>query len=125
MVLGFLLLTNLQHSHFWITFPGFWGNIFLSPAHHQVHHSKDPAHFNKNLGSTLAVWDWLFGTLHKPSRHREKLEFGVDGIADPHGFKSAIILPFFEAVESLRLTKTRRFSVRSDAADLSGPYDLA
>jgi len=125
MVLGFLILTNLQHSHFWITFPGFWGNMFLSPAHHQIHHSKEPAHLNKNLGSTLAVWDWLFGTLHKPSRHREILEFGVDGIADPHGFKSAIILPFFQALESLRPTKTRRSSLRSGAADLSGPYDFA
>jgi hypothetical protein len=30
----------------------------------------------KNLGFTLALWDWLFGTLYLP-REREKLEFGM------------------------------------------------
>ena len=102
MVLGFLLLTNLQHTHFWISFQGVWANVFLSPAHHQIHHSKDPAHFNTNLGSTLAIWDWMFGTLRRPAARREKLEFGVDGIADPHGLKATIVRPFFEAAEALR-----------------------
>ena len=55
---------HLQHSHMWISFRGALGRIFISPAHHQVHHSTNPIHFNKNLGSCLAVWDWLFGTLH-------------------------------------------------------------
>ncbi len=39
------------------------GRIFVSPAHHQVHHSANPKHFNKNFGSCLALWDWMFGTL--------------------------------------------------------------
>ena len=102
MVVGFLVLTNLQHSHFWITFPGLWGNIFLSPAHHQIHHSKDPAHYNKNLGSTLALWDWLFGTLHKPARMRERLDFGVEGIANPHGLMATTFRPISEAARVLR-----------------------
>ena len=59
---------HLQHSHMWIAFRGWLGRIFISPAHHQVHHSTNPTHFNKNLGSCLAIWDWLFGTLYVPSR---------------------------------------------------------
>ena len=55
---------HLQHTHLWISFRGLLGRVFISPAHHQVHHSTNPVHFNKNLGSCLAVWDWLFGTLH-------------------------------------------------------------
>src|ERR1700742_67728 len=74
----FFLIGHLQHTHFWIAFTGLWGRIILSPAHHQIHHSTDPAHFNRNLGSFLAVWDWMFGTLHMPSKARQQLDFGVE-----------------------------------------------
>jgi sterol desaturase/sphingolipid hydroxylase (fatty acid hydroxylase superfamily) len=29
----------------------------LKSPHHQIHHSTNPVHFNKNLGSCLALWD--------------------------------------------------------------------
>ena len=69
---------HLQHSHVWIAFTGVVGRILLSPAHHQIHHSDNPVHFDKNLGSTLAIWDWLFGTLYVPKRTPEQLGFGVE-----------------------------------------------
>jgi sterol desaturase/sphingolipid hydroxylase (fatty acid hydroxylase superfamily) len=69
---------HLQHSHMWIAFTGVWGRIFLSPAHHQIHHSDNPIHFDKNLGSCIAIWDWIFGTLHIPKQQTEKLSFGVE-----------------------------------------------
>ena len=68
---------HLRHSHIWIPFQGLAGKLFQSPAHHQVHHSTDPRHFDKNLGFALAVWDWAFGTLHIPAREREVSEYGV------------------------------------------------
>jgi sterol desaturase/sphingolipid hydroxylase (fatty acid hydroxylase superfamily) len=74
-------LLHLQHTHLWISFRGVLGRIVLSPAHHQIHHSNNPVHFDKNLGGSLAIWDWLFGTLHVPNKERERLTFGVD---DPH-----------------------------------------
>ena len=117
MLVGFMLLTTLQHSHFWISFSGPWGKIFLSPAHHQVHHSTDPAHFNKNLGSTLAIWDLLFGTLYVPQRRREKLTFGVIGIEKPHSLRAAIFQPFVEASD--HLTKNLGRSRESPAEDWS------
>ena len=67
---------HLQHTELWIPFRGVFGRIFVSPAHHQVHHSDNPAHFNRNLGSCLAIWDWMFGTLYVPEKQREKLHFG-------------------------------------------------
>ena len=73
---------HLQHSHMWISFRGVLGHILLSPAHHQIHHSTDPAHFNKNLGSCLAIWDWLFGTLYVPAKESEKVRFGLDEAPD-------------------------------------------
>jgi sterol desaturase/sphingolipid hydroxylase (fatty acid hydroxylase superfamily) len=89
---------HLQHSHLWIAFRGAAGRILLSPAHHQIHHSNNPVHFNKNLGSCLAVWDWLFGTLYVPGKEPEHLTFGVatDG-RDEHTITEAYIAPVVRA----------------------------
>jgi sterol desaturase/sphingolipid hydroxylase (fatty acid hydroxylase superfamily) len=62
LVLFIYVYIHLQHSQVWIAFTGWLGRLFMSPAHHQIHHSSNPAHFNKNLGSCLALWDWMFGT---------------------------------------------------------------
>jgi sterol desaturase/sphingolipid hydroxylase (fatty acid hydroxylase superfamily) len=101
------LVSHLQHSHFWISFPGIWGYLLLSPAHHQIHHSVNPIHFNKNLGSCLAIWDWCFGTLYVPSREREKLVFGVEPKdSRAHTMSEALIAPvghaFGHVVPSVR-----------------------
>jgi sterol desaturase/sphingolipid hydroxylase (fatty acid hydroxylase superfamily) len=94
LVLFIHAYVHLQHTHMWISFRGALGRIFISPAHHQVHHSTNPIHFNKNLGSCLAVWDWLFGTLHVPGREREKLTFGVEpGYPDAHTITGEFISP--------------------------------
>jgi sterol desaturase/sphingolipid hydroxylase (fatty acid hydroxylase superfamily) len=100
LVLTFTYLVgHLQHSHLWIVFTGTWGRVFLSPAHHQIHHSTNPVHFNKNLGACLGIWDWLFGTLHVPGRKREKLTFGVEPKADnAHGLHEAIVAPVMRAL---------------------------
>jgi hypothetical protein len=89
----------LQHSQLWISFPGLWGRLFMSPAHHQVHHSSNPDHFNKNLGSCLAVWDWMFGTLYVPGRAAEKLSFGVDpDNAEVHTITGCYVTPVGRAL---------------------------
>jgi sterol desaturase/sphingolipid hydroxylase (fatty acid hydroxylase superfamily) len=98
----FFLIGHLQHTHFWIAFTGFWGRIILSPAHHQIHHSTDPQHFNKNLGSFLAVWDWIFGTLCMPSKKRQKLDFGVEPKgAEAHTVTGGLVSPILRAAEQL------------------------
>jgi sterol desaturase/sphingolipid hydroxylase (fatty acid hydroxylase superfamily) len=103
VVVLFFLIGHLQHTHFWIAFTGVWGRILLSPAHHQIHHSTNPAHFNKNLGSSLAIWDWLFGTLHVPQKTREKLTFGVDPRAeDVHTMRGELISPLRRAFALLK-----------------------
>jgi len=79
---------HLRHSHMWIAFTGVAGRILQSPAHHQLHHSANPAHFDKNLGFALALWDWAFGTLALPGKTREPIVFGVGGEAAP--FRSAL-----------------------------------
>lgn len=114
---------HLQHTHMWIAFRGLAGHLLLSPAHHQIHHSTDPAHFNKNLGSCLAVWDWLFGTLHVPEKQPEKLRFGVDEPAetprgDPHAVAASVVRPFAAAVARLKPAVPRAIP---DAASNGAP----
>jgi sterol desaturase/sphingolipid hydroxylase (fatty acid hydroxylase superfamily) len=76
LMLFIFTIGHLRHSHMWIAFTGLAGRVFQSPAHHQIHHSNQPRHFNKNLGFVLAIWDWLFGTLYVPETY-ERLTFGL------------------------------------------------
>jgi hypothetical protein len=74
----------------------------MSPAHHQLHHSADPAHFNCNLGASLAIWDWLAGSLRMPSVEPPHLAFGVSGHRhDPHGVMGLVVDPAVNALKAL------------------------
>ncbi|TQV87090.1 sterol desaturase family protein [Aliikangiella coralliicola] len=68
--------SNLRHSHIWLS----WGNKvehwLVSPAQHQIHHSDNPAHFDSNLGSALAIWDRMAGTLITADKVNN-IHFGV------------------------------------------------
>jgi sterol desaturase/sphingolipid hydroxylase (fatty acid hydroxylase superfamily) len=79
---------HLRHSNMWIAFTGVAGRVLQSPAHHQLHHSANPAHFDKNLGFALALWDWVFGTLAIPAKTREPIVFGVGDEGAP--FRSVL-----------------------------------
>jgi sterol desaturase/sphingolipid hydroxylase (fatty acid hydroxylase superfamily) len=89
-----------QHSQFWIPFTGWLGRLILSPAHHQIHHSVAKEHHDRNFGSFLAIFDWLFGTLHVPTKKREKLKFGVEGI-HAHTLTESLVQPFADAAHHL------------------------
>ena len=77
----FIVLANaglaaLHHSHVWLSYGPALERIVISPAQHQIHHSTDPAHYGRNLGNALALWDWMFGTLYV-IRGTERLTFGL------------------------------------------------
>ncbi|MCC6806574.1 MAG: sterol desaturase family protein [Deltaproteobacteria bacterium] len=67
---------NLRHSHVWLPLPPWLERLLMSPAQHQLHHSAELRHCHKNLGSWLAVWDWLAGTL-VTSRGNRPRRFGL------------------------------------------------
>ena len=108
LVLFIHAYVHLQHSHMWISFRGALGRIFISPAHHQVHHSADPKHFNKNFGSCLALWDWMFGTLYVPAAEREALRFGFADHPDAHTVKGELVTPLVNAAGHLKPLLPRR-----------------
>ena len=72
-----LIAYHLRHSHIWLAYKPYWlGYLFISPAHHQLHHSKEARHIDKNFGFIFSFWDWAFSTLYLP-REREKFRFGL------------------------------------------------
>jgi sterol desaturase/sphingolipid hydroxylase (fatty acid hydroxylase superfamily) len=110
LVLFIHAYVHLQHTHMWISFRGLAGRIFISPAHHQVHHSANPKHFNKNFGSCLALWDWMFGTLYVPGKAREPLTFGFADHPDAHTVKGELVAPLINAIDHLKPLLPRRRS---------------
>ena len=70
---------NLRHSHIWLRWPGRWSMVFPSPAHHHVHHSCHPDHFDKNFAFMFPLWDVVFGTYTMPDDNRD-VKFGVAGM---------------------------------------------
>lgn len=88
---------NLRHSHVWISYGRWVEHVLISPAQHQIHHSTDPRHFDRNFGVVLAVWDWIGGSLCLAGR-RENLRFGVAGEVRPcHDLRTIYLAPFADA----------------------------
>lgn len=73
---------NLRHSHVWLGF-GVLECWFISPAQHQIHHSTDVAHIDKNFGATLAIWDRMFGSL-LCSKKEKVTAFGLIGESESY-----------------------------------------
>lgn len=116
-----VLVTNLQHSHLWVTFGPRWGGWLLGPAHHQIHHSAAKEHFDRNLGSTLALFDRAFGTFHRPAERREALRFGVDdGERAPHSLRAASVQPFIDSMKEVQ-DAARRLRYREPCSGASLP----
>ncbi len=105
---------NLRHSHVWLAWPGWLGWVIGSPAYHQIHHSVDPRHLDKNFAFMFPVWDRLFGCAWLP-REREQLRFGLaDGSEDE--YRSVLRLWFFPFAEILRRERARAAARSSSPA---------
>lgn len=53
---------------------GFIEKIFVTPAHHGVHHASNEPYLDKNYGDILIIWDKLFGTF---AEEKEKPVYGL------------------------------------------------
>ncbi|HWG80004.1 MAG TPA: sterol desaturase family protein [Stellaceae bacterium] len=54
---------HLRHSHIYMRYPHWLECVFMSPAQHQIHHSREERHLDRNFGLFLSCWDQLFGTI--------------------------------------------------------------
>lgn len=111
-VFSFVFLTlgsNLRHSHIKLTYFNFLEYVFISPYQHQIHHSDQEEFFDKNMGSKLAIWDWIFGTLVR-SEQIEKVTYGLGLNQDKEyvSFWNNLFNPFiklFNKITGLFLSK--------------------
>ncbi|MEM7744729.1 MAG: sterol desaturase family protein [Pseudomonadota bacterium] len=103
LALFFVAAFNLRHSHVFLRYPDWLQRIFISPAQHQIHHSRAPEHWDRNMGFIFAFWDWAAGTLVSPKRHME-LEFGLGTREDGtwRGVGTLYLRPFRGAWGRLR-----------------------
>ncbi|RZL14087.1 MAG: sterol desaturase family protein [Pedobacter sp.] len=57
--------------------------IFVTPSHHRVHHSSNPAYLDKNYGDVLIIWDKLFGSF---TEEKEQPVYGLTKPLNSHSF---------------------------------------
>jgi len=68
-------IAHLQHSHIALGY-GRLSYVLVSPVMHQVHHSCEVHHWDRNFGFLFGFWDWMFGTIHVP-RKDEPFRLGL------------------------------------------------
>jgi sterol desaturase/sphingolipid hydroxylase (fatty acid hydroxylase superfamily) len=73
------ILKGYWHHANFRTYIGPLNYIFNSPELHWWHHSTEARGQQKNFGSVLSVWDWIFGTAYWP-RGQWPETIGVAGL---------------------------------------------
>lgn len=107
----FNLVDNLRHSPVWLSYGKGVGRWLVSPAHHQLHHSMEREHWGCNLGSNLAIWDRLHGSLYVPGVHAEKFRMGLGDASEMrwHSLSTIYFQPFRESFQcAMELAKRSR-----------------
>ena len=99
--------SNLRHSHVWISYGRFLEQFLISPAQHQIHHSINPLHFDRNFGAVLAIWDWIGGSL-EIAQSEQSIQFGNDpDNKNAHSLRILYISPFTEIFRPLTNLRIR------------------
>ena len=99
--------SNLRHSHIKIRYPKFVERILISPGQHQIHHSVEQNHYDKNFGVALAIWDLMFGSLAFSEKKEHRF-----GLNTKFGEKQSLLhlyfYPFKSAFQTFKLTSKFR-----------------
>ena len=70
------LYGNMVHTQYRIPLPKWYSFLFVTPAHHRVHHASNIPYLDKNMGMVLILWDRLFGTFHDEDAN-EPVKYGL------------------------------------------------
>jgi len=66
----------LVHTRFIHKLPRWFEAVFVSPAHHRVHHASNIPYLDKNMGMCLIIWDKMFGTFQE-ELPEEPIRYGL------------------------------------------------
>lgn len=100
----YFLTSLLRHSHVAVGF-GPVSKWLVSPVMHQLHHSNDPRHFDRNFGFIFSIWDRMAGTLVVP-KAGEKFNLGLPRDAGKFDTVSALFFHPFVAAARLLIPKS-------------------
>jgi sterol desaturase/sphingolipid hydroxylase (fatty acid hydroxylase superfamily) len=70
----------------------FW-MVLNAPQYHRIHHSLEPAHYNRNFAALFPLFDVLFGTFHRPGKD-EYPRTGLAEVKAPPGVVEMLAWPF-------------------------------
>ena len=98
-----LMMDAVRHTHLEMSYGKWLNMIFLCPYWHQLHHSIEPRHYNRNYGLLLSIWDRMFGTLTipEPGQH---FTFGLSN-EEHHEYQSLSRLHYVPLVKMWRLMR--------------------
>lgn len=113
--LAFSFTNNLLHSHVPVRYPRWLRPFVLSPHIHHLHHSRSPAHQNRNFGAIFPYWDRLCGTYLDHEAGLGELTFGLDPAADRFNhsvvrcYLTPLVVPVERAIQASRRVACRWF----------------
>ncbi len=76
-VANMLSFYHLRHSHIALRY-GWLERHLMSPAQHQIHHSREERHWGRNYGLCFSWWDRWYGTIVYSSP-QERFALGLPG----------------------------------------------
>ncbi len=106
------------HTEYIGKLPRFVEYIFVTPSHHRVHHATNPQYMDRNFGSTLIIWDRIFGTFEP------EVEKPNYGITEPVGSFNPVKLVFHEFVDMIRDVKKSKSLKEAWLMVFASPADL-
>lgn len=92
--------------------------IFTTPSHHRVHHSRNEKYIDKNFGSTLIIWDRMFGTFVPET---EQADYGI---TKPVNSYNPITLNFHEWKDLIRDVSKSKSLKEARAMAFTSPSKL-
>lgn len=94
---------HFRHSHIKVIYPRWLQHILVCPSQHQIHHSIQEKHWDKNIGYIFSVWDWLFGTLYIAT-HDEEYQYGLSKNQDEtyRNLINVYVIPIKNAINLLK-----------------------
>lgn len=106
------------HTQYIKKLPAFIEYIFVTPSHHRVHHGKNEHYINKNYGSTLIIWDRIFGSFQPedvPANY---------GITKPINSRNPLISNFHEWQDIVKDVRDSNSKKEAYRMIFSSPNDL-
>jgi sterol desaturase/sphingolipid hydroxylase (fatty acid hydroxylase superfamily) len=108
---------SVDHLHIPVSYGRHLDVVLGSPVMHQLHHSAEFKHRDKNMGGAGYLFDWMFGTLYIPARG-ETWRWGLNDdeldAANPHQtLKKFYFEPLTTMANEIRSIRTR-ISTRAD-----------